>query len=102
MNIDLIIKVIIPILGAIITYLIYPFVKANTTEKQREDIEFWVKKGVHAAEQLEKAGKITLPKKIYVVEYIQDKGFDITEDDLNNMIEAIVYELNIEKLKAIK
>ena len=36
-NIDLIIKVIIPILGAIITYILVPLIKEKTTKEQREN-----------------------------------------------------------------
>ena len=35
LNIDLIIKIIIPILGAIVTYFIIPWIKANTSQKAK-------------------------------------------------------------------
>ncbi len=40
MNIDIIAKVIIPIMGIIITGLIIPFIRQKTTKEQREDICF--------------------------------------------------------------
>ena len=35
LNIDLIIKVIIPILGAVVTYFVIPWIKANTSQKAK-------------------------------------------------------------------
>ena len=48
LNIDLIIKIIIPILGAIVTYFIIPWIKANTSQKQRDEVYFWVTVAVGA------------------------------------------------------
>ena len=52
MNIDIIVKVLIPILGTIITYILVPFLKQKITKEQREEIYFWVKIAVGAAEQI--------------------------------------------------
>lgn len=95
MNIDIIAKVIIPILGIIVTGLIIPFIMQRTTREQRENLCFWVKVAVNAAEQLQDAGLISIPKKEYVLEFIRSKGFNITEKELDVLIEAAVKELNI-------
>ena len=97
MNLDIIIKVIIPILGAIVTYMIVPFIMQKTSKEQRDNIMFWVKVAVNAAEQMKEAGLIEMPKKEHVIEFIKSKGFDITYEDLENMIEAAVKELKIEQ-----
>lgn len=47
MNIDIIAKVIIPILGIIVTGLIIPFIMQRTTREQRENLCFWVKVAVN-------------------------------------------------------
>lgn len=94
-NVDLIVKIIIPILGAILTYFLIPLVKSNTTEKQREDVYFWVKMAVQSAEMIfaEKGqGKL---KKEYVLEFLNNRGVDITAYELDVLIEAAVKELNI-------
>ena len=52
MNIEIIIKVVIPILGAIITYILVPLILQKTTKEQRNNIYFWVKIAVGAAEQI--------------------------------------------------
>lgn len=99
MNIDIIVKVLIPILGAILTYLIVPFLKSKTTKEQRDNIYFWVKIAVGAAEQIyaEKGqGKL---KKEYVVDFLVNKGVKITIQELDVLIEAAVKELNLVQKK---
>lgn len=101
MTIEIIIKVAIPILGAILTYMIIPYLKAKTTSNQREYVYEWVKMAVYAAEQMAAAGLINIPKKEYVVNYINRKleekeiKLKLTVEDLNAMIEAAVRELRI-------
>ena len=98
-NIDIIVKVIIPILGAILTYLIWPLIDQKTTKEQRENIMSLVRIAVAAAEQMKDAGLIEIPKKEYVVDFINKKGIEITMSELNAMIEAAVKELNLEQDK---
>jgi hypothetical protein len=94
-NIEIIIKIIIPILGAIITYLIVPLVKQKTTKEQRENIYFWVRVAVQAAEMIYKEKGQGKLKKEYVVTFLQSKGMNITMQELDILIEAAVKELNI-------
>ncbi|WP_077369726.1 phage holin, LLH family [Anaerosalibacter sp. Marseille-P3206] len=99
MNIDIIVKVLIPILGAILTYLIVPFVKSKTTKQQRDNIYFWVQVAVGAAEQIyagKGQGKL---KKEYVITFLQSKGINITIQELDVLVEAAVKELNLVQRK---
>lgn len=96
MNIDVVIKVIIPILGAIITYVLVPLIKKKVSNEQLDYIYAWVTIAVKSAEQMHNAGLINVPKKEYVIQHLNDKGFKISEADLDNMIEAAVKELKIE------
>ncbi|TCU74216.1 superfamily 6 holin (LLH) [Tissierella praeacuta] len=102
MNIDIIVKVIIPILGAILTYLIVPFIKSKTTKEQRENIYFWVKVAVGAAEQIYREKGEGKLKKEYVVAFLTSKGIDITMEELDVLIEAAVKELNMIKDKTLE
>lgn len=95
MNIDLITKVVIPILGAILTYYLVPLFKNNTTEKQREDIYFWVTVAVKGAEMIYDEKGQGILKKAYVLNFLNNKGIIITEEELEVLIEAAVKELNI-------
>mgnify|MGYP001442251267 CR=1 FL=1 len=94
-NIDIMVKVIIPILGAIITYLIVPFIRQKTTKEQRENIYFWVRVAVQAAEMIYKEKGQGKLKKEYVITFLQSKGMNITIQELDVLIEAAVKELNI-------
>ena len=95
---DNVVKVIIALIGlmgSIITYMIIPYFKSKVTKERREDIYFWAKIAVLAAEQMKEAGIINVPKKKYVLNYLKKKGFDISESDLDMLIESAVYELNL-------
>src|SRR5690554_2699856 len=96
-NIDLIAKVIIPILGAIVTYILIPLIKEKTTKEQRDNIYFWVRVAVGAAEQIyQEKGQGKL-KKEYVLEFLISKGINITIEELDTLIESAVAELNMAK-----
>lgn len=94
-NVDLIIKVIIPILGAIATYILVPLIKEKTTKEQRDNIYFWVKVAVSAAEMIYKEKGQGKLKKEYVVEFLVSKGIKINLEELETLIEAAVKELNL-------
>lgn len=88
-------KCIIILLGTVITYVVIPYIKAKTTEEQRNNIYFWVQVAVNAAEQIYVEKGMGMIKKKYVVEYLRNKGINISEEDLNILIEAAVRELNL-------
>lgn len=96
LNIDLtpILTALIALIGAIITYYIIPLIKGKISASNWESIIKWVKIAVDAAEQMKKAGIITVPKKDYVLSFLKDKGITITDQELNALIEAAVYEIN--------
>jgi len=87
--------VIIPILGIIITGLIIPFIMQKTTKEQRDNICFWVSTAVKAAEMIYKEAGQGKLKKEYVVNFLVARGINITEQELDTLIEAAVKELNI-------
>ena len=99
MNMDIIVKVIIPILGAILTYLIVPLILQKTTKQQRENIYFWVTVAVQAAEMIYKEKGQGKLKKEYVIDFLTSKGIKLTIQELDALIEAAVLELNIAKEK---
>lgn len=88
-------KCVIVLLGTIITYIVVPYIKTKTTEKQRDNIYFWVQVAVNAAEQIYAEKGMGVVKKKYVVEYLRNKNINISEEDLNILIEAAVKELNL-------
>ena len=91
--VEFVIKVIIPALCTILTLYLIPFLK----EKRLYN---YVVIAVKAAEQMFLESGKGKEKFAYVREWIQKK-FKVTDDDLKNIIEAVVYEMNKEKKKNI-
>lgn len=99
MDITDIICAMLTILASIITVIVIPYIKAKTTETQRNRITEYVKVAVQAAEQLfpnldgEKMGDEKLK---YVAEFLESKGitFDVDDvtDEIRLMIEGAVKE----------
>lgn len=100
MNIEMVAKVIIPLLGAIITYILIPYVRAKTTKEQRDNVYFWVQVAVQAAEMIYRERGQGKLKKEYVIEFLTSQGINITLQELDILIEAAVKELNIIQDKA--
>ena len=87
-------KIFIMLLGAILTYKVVPVIKGKVTADQINQAYFWVQIAVNAAEQLwQQAGK-GQDKKEYVIAFLKSKGITITEQELDALIEAAVYEMN--------
>lgn len=84
---------LIALIGAIITYVIVPYIKSKTTENQRENVKFWVQVAVGAAEQIYKEKGQGKLKKEYVLDFLNSKGIKITDEQLDVLIEATVYQI---------
>jgi exosortase/archaeosortase len=83
--IDVLIRFIIPALGALITYYIVPILK-------RKNLMEYITIGVYAAEQIFGADAGS-EKFAYVKNWVKGK-FRITDDELSNLIEAVVLQMN--------
>lgn len=79
--------------GAVITTVIVPCVKKNTTVQQQKEIMGWVKIAVAAAEQLYKGSDRGEEKKAYVLDWLNKQGITVDADKLDAMIEAAVHEI---------
>lgn len=93
MYIDIIAKIIIPLFSAVLMYVLVPYINSKTTKEQRDDIKFYVGVAVRAAEQIYNEKGQGRMKKKYVIEYLRQKGFDITDSDVEVLIEAAVLEM---------
>lgn len=87
-------QAVIMLASVVITVYVIPYVKSKTTEAQRQEINEWVKIAVLAAEQIYKGSGMGKSKKLYVNEFLAQKGFKVSEKELDNMIESVVLELN--------
>jgi len=90
-----VIGAIIGLLGTIITVVLVPYIKAKTTAKQRENIGILISKTAEAAEQLFKNQDPTGEKRRrFIVDYLNEKGINVDEYDLEMYRESAVYWIN--------
>lgn len=91
--------VAVVIVSAVLTYVIVPLLKAKYgTEKQEQLLEL-IMKAVEAAEQIYRGSGMGATKKEYVLSFLHERGYDIEEKEIDNLIEACVHELNKEVKK---
>lgn len=88
----------IPVVGAIITAYVVPFIKNKIGTEQLSNIDYWIRKAVEAAEVLFNVPKSGEQKKEYVIDFINkmfnSKKTVITEEQIEVLLEAAVKELN--------
>ena len=92
-----IIKLMITIAGLVITYYLVPFLKEKVGEQKFDETYNWVAIAVNAAEQIFNKPNMGEMKKEYVLKFLNEKGVNLPEDDLDALIEAVVYEINRDK-----
>ena len=95
-NLTPVINAAIALIAAIITAFLIPWIKANTTAKQREQMMVWVEIAVNAAEQLYKGSGRGAEKKEYVMQFLEDKGYTADLNEIEAAIEAFVLQFNID------
>lgn len=95
MTIDLtpLLEALLLLLAMLALRYVLPWVNANTTAKQREDLLKWVDIAVAAAQQLfhQSDGKIRLG---YALDVLKGKGFDIDDMAVRDAVEAAVLKLH--------
>lgn len=93
MDITPVVQALIGILAVVMTAFVIPFIKSKTTAQQRADILVLIEIAVAAAEQMSKALDTGEAKKNYVMEFLRGKGVNVDTREIDNMIEAAVWEL---------
>lgn len=96
-----ILKIVVIISAALISAYLIPFIKAKTANTKYGDLLDIVEKSVKAAEQKYKGsgqGSIKYEKVVdYVTSELLKRGIIITDEQLDTLIEAFVYEINRKK-----
>lgn len=90
-----VINAVIVLAAALITAFVIPWVKRNTTAQDREEFLRWVDIAVAAAEQLFYTTQGPEKKK-YVIQFLKEKGFTLSEEEVNAAIEGAVLKLHRE------
>jgi hypothetical protein len=97
-----ILSLVFMILGLVLTYFVVPWLKSKFSNEQLLNLGKWAKIAVTAAEQMKATGLITEDKKTYVVQFLKDKGITITDQELDALIEAAVFEIDKTKNLLLK
>lgn len=84
---------IMVLIGALISTFLVPYIKTRLTNEQLGTVKFWVNVAVKAAEMIYTGSGLGTKKKEYVVAFLNEKGFKLNTDELDNLIEAAVLEL---------
>lgn len=96
-------QVIVAIVGLIISLVsvfLIPYLRTKVGSEQLDVIKFWVNIAVEAAEMIYRESGKGSEKKAYVIEFLNSKGFTLNTAEIDNLIEAAVLELKLEKEKA--
>ena len=93
----MILKVVVSICAALITAYVMPYLKTLRDDKRYAILFDMVALAVRAAEQTITGSGQGAVKKAEVVKFVSEwlygKGINITEDELDQLIEAAVYQM---------
>jgi hypothetical protein len=93
MNYTELFRAIVALFVALLTVVVIPWIKSKTGAARFAEVLKWVEIAVAAAEQMAKAGLINVPKKEFVVQFLNDSGVNVDAAELDAMIEAAVHKL---------
>jgi hypothetical protein len=100
-NLTEILTGILTLLGLLITTFLVPWLKAKIDEGKLTRLTYWIEVAVLAAEGDISGKKKGAERKQFVLDFLQDKGYDINLNDLEIQINSTVYDI-INKLKETK
>lgn len=95
MDFTKILDAIVTVIVLIVTTIVIPYYKSKTTREQRENIAFWTKHAVEAAEKIYKEHGQGALKKQYVLEFLASHGIVLDEQQIDVMIESAVLQMQI-------
>ena len=98
-------QVVVAILTLIISMVsafLVPYLKTKIGTEKLENIRFWVNIAVEAAEQIYTGSGRGKEKKEYVLKFLNSKGFTLNADEIENIIEAAVLNLKLNKKEEVQ
>ena len=97
-----VIMALIPVIGAIFTYFVIPYIKTLIGNEKLAQYKEWAGMAVKCAEMLWTESGMGADKKAYAIQVLNDmfnkNKVVITEEQLNILIEAAVLEMNRNKV----
>lgn len=82
---------------SMVSVVLIPYLKTKIGAEKLETIRFWVDVAVEAAEQIYVGSGRGKEKKEYVLKFLNSKGFTLNTDEIENIIEATVLKLKLNK-----
>ena len=95
MNITEILEAVVYLIVVLLSAFAVPAIKNKVGAQNMDTFLKWVDIAVAAAEQVYESTQGSV-KKMYVLSYLESKGFNVDEDELNLAIEAAVNRLHNE------
>lgn len=92
---DSLLNLVLVIISIAISSYLVPWLKQKYTAEKVNNVYDIVKKAVEAAEKIYSESGMGPIRKDYVVKYLKDKGINISEADLNILIESAVKTLDL-------
>ena len=93
-NLQPMISAVIALIAALITTFLIPYIKGKISKQQYDKLMEAVRIAVAAAEQLFTSPQSGADKKQYVQEFLAAQGYDVSEQEIDTMIEATVGKIN--------
>ena len=90
-----ILQVVLAIVSIVVTGILIPLIKTKISKTDLEKALVITDIAVKAAEQIYKETGQGVIKKKYVIDYIKKSGLNLTDDEINALIESAVKELNL-------
>lgn len=69
-----IVKALFALMGAVVVYILIPYIKSKSTVEQQQSINGWIKIAVSAAEQLYAGSGRGEEKKTYVLNFLRTRA----------------------------
>lgn len=88
-----IVSAVITLIVALITTFLIPWLKNKLDADKFEKIQAWTKVAVQAAEMIYNGAGRGEEKKAYVIQYLNEKGFNLDTATIDALIESAVLEL---------
>ena len=90
-----VLQVILALVSLVITGMLIPLIKTKISKDKLEKALVVTEIAVKAAEQIFKETGQGVIKKKYVIDYIKKSGLNLSDDEINALIESTVKELNL-------
>lgn len=87
------VEAVISVCVVFVSMVAIPWLRNKIGAQNLDELLSWVRIAVMAAEQLYNAADGE-QKKLYVLNYLYEKGYNVDEQDVENAIEAAVLELH--------